>query len=120
MYIQSSDTVQKTAVSNKLGVFYSQRPSAPIATRCGRRLLPVTNNSSLYGPNENLIDRNNLQVSLDELDDHGFGTDDYESLESGLGTTPPTSTPLSSHVINTSSSTPVGAPSYLHVHQSQS
>ena len=83
-------------------------------------MLPVTDNPSLYGPNENLIDRNNLQVSLDELDDHGFGTDDYKSFESGLGTTPPTSILLSSHVIDTFSSTPIGAPSYLRVHQSQS
>ena len=86
--------------------------------RCGRRFLPVTDNPSLYAPNESLIDRTDLQVSLDDLDDHSFATDDYQSFESGLGTTP-TSTPLSSRVINTSSST-VGALSYRNVHRSQS
>ena len=118
--MQSLEAVQKTAVSINLGVFYSQRPSAAIANRCSRRLQPVTNNSSLYEPNENLIDRNNLQVSLNEVNDHGFGTDEYESFESDLEITPPTSSPSSSHVINIFSSTPVGAPSYLRVHQSQS
>ena len=74
----------------------------------------------MYGPNGSLIDRNDLQVSLDELNDHGFGTDDYESFESGLGTPPPTFTPSFSRVINISSSTPVGPPSYHCVHRSQS
>ena len=46
--------VQEMVVFN-LGVFYSGGPSAP--TRCGRRLVPVTDNSSLYGPNESLIDK---------------------------------------------------------------
>ena len=59
-----------------------------------------------------------MQVNL-ELDDPG-DTDAYESsFESGLGTTP-TSTPSSSRVINTYSSTPVGAFSYRRVHQSPS
>ena len=43
-----------------------------------------------------------------------------ESFESGLGRTPPTSTPSCSRVINTSNSTSVGTPSYHSVHRSQS
>ena len=39
-----------------------------------------------------------------------------ESFESGLGRTPPTSTPPCSRVINTSNSTPVGTPFYHRVH----
>ena len=96
--------------------FNGRRQSAPV--RSGRRMLPTTDTSLLYRPNETLDDRNELLVNLDDIcdnrgddsDDHSFG-DSYSDAyngESGIEITPQTPTSSYSHV-STLHSTPVSS-----------
>uniref|UniRef100_A0A1X7T7K9 Uncharacterized protein n=1 Tax=Amphimedon queenslandica TaxID=400682 RepID=A0A1X7T7K9_AMPQE len=88
--------------------FYSGRSTK---SSCDRpRRVAVINDSVMYGPNEALVDRNDLSVSLDEFDDYKYDeTSSFEggSFESGLGTSFISTTILSSRVRSLVTSTPL-------------